>query len=215
MDLMTTMDVLQMTLAEEGGFFRLLNFDWLNDGLRDDDDYLSHLSRLEDAWFNGGSQKIRPLFAPVRSRPGYVTSIMLQRLRDEYAEFVSQKREAGKISGSKRKGQSEFMRQLALKRHANGGANDPANGLRTTCEPSLSPSVTNKKNPVQGDSLENLTSGDVKNPTLEQVSERDFTALLQTTTRWEPLARGQFARPHQRRVKVWIVCVASLALDRI
>jgi len=68
MDMMTTMDVQRMTLAEEGGYIRLLNYDWLNDGLRDDDNYLAELSRLDDAWFNGAAQKIRPLFAPVRTR---------------------------------------------------------------------------------------------------------------------------------------------------
>jgi len=166
-DWLASMDILKMTAAEEGGYIRLLNMDWLNDGLPDDDQLLSEFSRLGSDWFNGGAQKIRPLFVPVRSRPTYITAIILQRMREEHIEFIEARRKGGKASGAKRKGDSEFGRRLVSMRRTNCQRTEERTGERTGNEPPSPSPDTDKHTPARGD----FQSCEVIVPTLAEVIE--------------------------------------------
>jgi hypothetical protein len=54
-----------MTPAEEGAYIRLLGYDWMNDGLPDNDEQLAALSRLGEGWFKGSGTRLRECF-PLR-----------------------------------------------------------------------------------------------------------------------------------------------------
>src|SRR2546423_11711323 len=84
-----------MTPAEEGGCCRLLCYDLVNNGLPDDDDKLAALSRLGDAWFNTSAQIIRPCFASLRIRPGFISSPLVQMVREKYAIWSKKGKKGG------------------------------------------------------------------------------------------------------------------------
>ena len=63
-DWLSSADILVMTSAQEGAYFRLLCIAWMSDdcGLPDDDEALATLSRLGPEWFNGGGTIVRNKF---------------------------------------------------------------------------------------------------------------------------------------------------------
>ena len=63
-DWLSSPKIMTMTPAEEGAYIRLLAIAWGNKdcGLPDDDNQLAILSRLNEGWFKGSSDKIRKCF---------------------------------------------------------------------------------------------------------------------------------------------------------
>ena len=90
-------DVMLMTPAEEGGYWRLLLIEWLEPdcGLPDDDETLAVLSRLGDQWHEGSGAKIRKKF---RAEDGRLFN---DRLLEEWGSYTQRKKKEstdGKIA---------------------------------------------------------------------------------------------------------------------
>jgi len=126
-DWLASLAVTEMTPAERGGLIQLLCHDWVNGGLPDDDDRLASLSGLGDAWFNESAKVLRPWFASVRIRPGYISNPELQLEREKYVRYVENCQKGGAKSARNRRGDSDFGRRLAERRWMR-------TDMRTGCE---------------------------------------------------------------------------------
>lgn len=91
-----------MTPALEGGYIRLLAYDWDNDGIPNDDDQLANLSRLGEGWLKGGCQMVKPCFIPHPSKPGFLTSARLLKEREKQLIWREKSKEGGIKSASLR-----------------------------------------------------------------------------------------------------------------
>jgi len=92
-----------MTPAEEGAYARLRMYDWINDGIPDDDDQLAILSRLGEAWFNGSSTNVQRLFKKHPRKPGFLTDPLLERERERQVEWRKKCQKAGQASAANRR----------------------------------------------------------------------------------------------------------------
>jgi uncharacterized protein YdaU (DUF1376 family) len=135
-DWLSSKDVMLMTSAEEGAYIRLLALSWLEDdcGLPDDEDALSRLSRLGEAWFKGGSTVLRKKFV---SRNGRLYNLRLLEERKKQEEWRQKSSEGGKKSANVRWGKK--------KRTHNGGYGLVTECLQPNCNPSSSSSSSSSK----------------------------------------------------------------------
>ncbi len=104
-DWLSSTPITLMTPAQEGGYVRLLIHEWEDDdcGLPDDNEKLAVLSRLGEAWLNGGSTVVRDRFVPHPTIPG---KIINPRLYEEWKKSVNWREkssEGGKKSAELRK----------------------------------------------------------------------------------------------------------------
>lgn len=131
---LSSQDIMLMSPAEEGAYIRLLAISWLSEdcGLPDDDDVLSRLSRLGEAWFKGGSTVLRNKF---EKRDGRLYNLRLLEERKKQEEWRVKSSEGGKKSAKLRWGHK--------KRTNKGGYKMVKEWLQPNCNlssPSSSPS---------------------------------------------------------------------------
>lgn len=100
-DWLSAPEIVLMTPAEEGAYFRLLCYAWMNDGLPDDDEQLAALSRLGEGWSKGGSTKVRPCFV---LRDGRLHSPRLDQERQKQELWRQKSSQGGKASANARWG---------------------------------------------------------------------------------------------------------------
>lgn len=108
-DWLSSTKIALMSPAQEGGYFRLLCHAW-NDkdcSLPDDDDQLAILSRLGEAWFNGGSTVVRRCFEPHPQLPGKLVNTRLLAERVKQDEWREKSRIGGLKSGAARAKQNK------------------------------------------------------------------------------------------------------------
>lgn len=114
-DWLGSLDIMTMTPAEEGAYFRLLCIAWLQDdcGLPDDDSILAHLSRLGDGWLGAPDSsaiavpssaissaiKIRKKFV---SENGRLYNARLLAEREKQEQNRQDKSDAGRKGAAKR-----------------------------------------------------------------------------------------------------------------
>jgi hypothetical protein len=94
-DWLSSPAVILMTPEQEGGYIRLLCYDWASDGIPDDDKALAALSRLGEGWLNGGSSIVRKCFNHHPHKPGYLTNPRLQNEREKQRTWREKSREGG------------------------------------------------------------------------------------------------------------------------
>ncbi len=130
--------IMLMTPAEEGAYIRLLCICWMNGHLPNDDEQLSQLSRLGEAWFNGGSEKIRKCFT---ERGPKLFNERLSKERGKQLKWRQKSREGGIKSGKLRN-----QKALEQKQTGKGGSemvgdcNEPNGNQRATLQSSSSSS---------------------------------------------------------------------------
>jgi len=103
-DLMT--DPLVMSLGNEfaGGYVKLLCYDWLDDGIVDDNDEIWGLTgfalrhRNKRKWL----ERLRLKFGKHPTKEGFLTNPRLQYEREKQAEFAKKRSEAGSKGAEKR-----------------------------------------------------------------------------------------------------------------
>lgn len=93
-----------MSPAEEGAYIRLLCYDWVNDGIPNDDEQLARLSRLGDAWNRTSSNPIKACFKEHPKKPGFLTNDRLLSERARQAEWAKKSSKGGRKSAIKRWG---------------------------------------------------------------------------------------------------------------
>lgn len=101
-DWLSSGSVILMTPAEEGAYIRLLAYDWMGDGIVDDDTVLATLSRLGEGWLKGGSNNVRKCFIPHPEKPGFLTNPRLQKEREKQKQWKEKSREGGLKSAASR-----------------------------------------------------------------------------------------------------------------
>src|SRR5262245_8250702 len=89
-DWLSSTNVSGMTLAEQGGYFRLLCHGWSDPDccLPDDDATLATLSGLGAQWKRSAG-KIRACFEPDKTRPGFIFNPRQRRTRKEQAARIT------------------------------------------------------------------------------------------------------------------------------
>lgn len=102
-DWLSSMTVTMMTPAQEGAYIRLICYDWSNDGIPDDDNQLSSLSRLGEGWFKGGSTVVRKCFKQHPTKEGFLTNDRLEKEREKQRTWREKSSEGGKKSAETRK----------------------------------------------------------------------------------------------------------------
>lgn len=96
-DWLSSPAVMLMTPEQEAAYLRLLCYDWMSDGIPDDDASLAVLSRLGEGWFNHASRVIRSCFNQHPSKSGFLTNPRLQSEREKQDEW----REKSRLGGIK------------------------------------------------------------------------------------------------------------------
>lgn len=91
-----------MTAEQEGAYIRLLCYDWKNDGIPDDQEALSILSRMNEGWLKGGSTKVLKCFQPHPTKNGFLTNPRLQKEREKQEKWKEKSREGGLKSAKTR-----------------------------------------------------------------------------------------------------------------
>ncbi len=78
-DWLSSPKIAVMSAAEEGAYIRLLSYAWADPdcSLPDDDATLAQLSRLGEAWLNGGSTVVRTCFVPHSKLPQRLVNLRL------------------------------------------------------------------------------------------------------------------------------------------
>lgn len=102
-DWLSSGSIILMTPEQEGGYIRLLCYDWSGDGIVDNDAALAALSRLGEGWLNGGSEIIRKCFIPHPTKTGFLTNPRLQKEREKQQEWKEKSREGGLKSAASRR----------------------------------------------------------------------------------------------------------------
>jgi len=92
-----------MSLEQQGAYIRLLCFDWMKDGLLDDDDWLANLSQLGEAWLKNGSSLIRKCFIHHPEKEGYITNPRLLKERKKQQMWKEKSILGGKKSAASRR----------------------------------------------------------------------------------------------------------------
>lgn len=101
-DYLSSPRVETMSLTYQGAYVRLLCYDWLNDGIPDDDDQLANLSRLGEDWCKGGYKMVKPCFNQHPTKVGFLTNARLQKEREKQAGWKQKSSDGGKKSAAKR-----------------------------------------------------------------------------------------------------------------
>lgn len=145
-DWLSSMTVTMMTPAQEGAYFRLLCYDWSNDGIPDDDQILSSLSRLGEGWFNGGSTAIKKCFEPHPEKYGFLTNGRLEKEREKQKIWREKSSIGGKKSAESRRNKSKSQSDESLK---GGSTNndemvEPKANISSSSSSSSSNSITNR-----------------------------------------------------------------------
>jgi len=98
------MTITMMDAAHEGAYIRLLCYDWMNDGIPDDDAKLAAISRLGEGWFKGGSTAVKNCFNQHPTKDGFLTNPRLQIEREKQDEWREKSKAGGiKSAESRRK----------------------------------------------------------------------------------------------------------------
>lgn len=101
-DWLSSPKIATMTPAQEGAYIRLLAYDWANDGIPDNDEDLSVLSRLGEGWFNGGSTVVKRCFDLHPTKDGFLTNKKLLFEREKACKWVEKSKEGGRRSAETR-----------------------------------------------------------------------------------------------------------------
>ena len=96
-DWLSSPRITMMTLEEEGAYIRLLCFDWMNDGIPDDEQSFLSLSGL-----NKRSTNVQQCFIEHPTKPNYITNERLLVERNKQLNRRKKCSEAGKASGLSR-----------------------------------------------------------------------------------------------------------------
>ena len=94
-DWLSSAKIACMTLEQEGAYHRLLCYDWMKDGIPDDDSELASLSKMGEGWLKGGSTVLRKCFQPHPDKPGFLTNERLQQEREKQAVWREKSRKGG------------------------------------------------------------------------------------------------------------------------
>jgi len=92
-----------MTIAEQGAYIRLLCWDWMKDGLIDDDKRLAILSGLGEGWLKGSSVLLRECFVDYPGKVGFLTNPRLQKERIKQRMWREKCIKGGKKSAASRR----------------------------------------------------------------------------------------------------------------
>jgi uncharacterized protein YdaU (DUF1376 family) len=97
--------IAMMTPAQEGAYWRLLAYCWLDPdcSIPDDDRVLAHLSRLGEGWLNGGSTLVRECFTPHPTIQGRLVNLRLLAEREKQAEWRAKSSNGGRKSAESRR----------------------------------------------------------------------------------------------------------------
>lgn len=104
-DWLSSPKIAVMTPAQEGAYFRLLCYAWADPdcSLPDDDTALAQLSRLGEAWFNGGSAVVRACFVLHPKIPQRLVNLRLMKEFKRQQEW-RKKSQRGGIQSAKSRG---------------------------------------------------------------------------------------------------------------
>lgn len=92
-----------MTLEQQGAYIRLLCWDWLKDGLKDDDARFAALSGMREGWLKNGSNLVRECFAKHPRKDGYLTNPRLEKEREKQRIWREKSSKGGKKSAASRR----------------------------------------------------------------------------------------------------------------
>lgn len=129
-----------MTAAEVGAYIRLLCYQWSRGGLPDDEKRLFLMARTGNEQEN--EQAVRWLVATkfTKGPDGLLRNERMEKVRAEGEAYRESRSSAGKASGAKRHGDSEWGKKMAAKRTANERTNEQTNEReqRTATNPPIS-----------------------------------------------------------------------------
>jgi len=91
-------DVMLMEAHQEGAYIRLINYDWVNDGILNNPRVLSQLGRIPESDLDIVVNK----FIDHPKKPGYLSHPRVQKERKKQANFKKEKSKAGKAGAKKR-----------------------------------------------------------------------------------------------------------------
>lgn len=106
-DYLSSQKVETMSLEHQGAYVRLLCYDWLNDGIPDDQAALAKLSRLGESWDKGGYTLVKACFNQHVTKPGFLTNPRLQAEREKQASWRDKSSEGGKKAAITRWGKGK------------------------------------------------------------------------------------------------------------
>lgn len=201
-DWLSSMTITMMDAAHEGAYIRLLCYDWMNDGIPDDDAKLASISRLGEGWFKGGSTVLRVCFKHHPTKEGFLTNSRLQTEREKQDEW----REKSKAGGLK---SAESRRKKAVK----GGSTSVARVVQPKGNTSSSSSSSITPLPPKGEwsesinqlwltfppkSRERSSKADFLKAYKKAVNKPDTAVLLESAKQWAACKdwqkdNGQFA----------------------
>lgn len=184
-DWLASGNIILMTPEQEGGYIRLLCYDWSGDGIVDNDAVLAALSRLGEGWLNGGSEIIRKCFVPHPEKPGFITNPRIQKEREKQRNWKEKSREGGlKSAASRGKGKGK------------GGSTKPKPKANRPVEPkgnSSSSSSSSDNTPI----VPTEKSPDPDPPPADEWDEdKEVCRII-----WE--GHPQMARTRSSKAKVW------------
>jgi len=95
--------IMRMKPAQEGAYIRLINIDWVEDGLLDDIDVIARLSRISKKQV----EFIMTKWIPHPRKPGFLTHPRCEKERKKQRAFRRKKSKSGKAGAKKRWGPSD------------------------------------------------------------------------------------------------------------
>jgi len=93
-DWLSSPRVAMMSLEEQGAYIRLLCYDWMNDGIPDNEESMLSLSLLK-----GSSTKVQQCFNKHPSKDGYLTNLRLLEERKKQDKWREKCSKGGRKSG--------------------------------------------------------------------------------------------------------------------
>ena len=138
-------DVMIMEPHQEGAYIRLINYDWVNDGVLDNLRVLSQLSRIPESDLDIVIAK----FQPHPKKPGYLSHPRVQKERNKQANFKKEKSKAGKAGAKKRwQKKPQVIEAKSDKQDSTAIAHPMANDSSPSPSPSPSPNKSNSINTI-------------------------------------------------------------------
>lgn len=128
-DWLSSESIAMMSLAEQGAYLRLLCYDWMKDGIPDDDIKLARLSQLNEGWLNGGSDLLRPCFVVHPEKIGFLTNPRLLVEREKQKIWREKSIRGGKKSAASRRRSKALKGGSTLvgtKAQARGNSSSPS-----------------------------------------------------------------------------------------
>jgi len=162
------MAITMMTTEQEGAYIRLICYDWSNDGIPDDDEQLSKLSRLGEGWFKGGSTVVRKCFNQHPTKAGFLTNDRLEKEREKQKIWKEKSSEGGRKSAEARKNKGKSDNKTNLK----GGSTT----LPRVVQPNgntISSSISSSINNIERERVAEKPT--VRRPTIEQAKSAAST----------------------------------------